>query len=129
MVASALVMDPKIVKSSVAAEVGKTPENAPKVTYSVFGEYRVAEMPGLSLNAGWYFTGKRPVNNANQAYIDGAGTLSLGARWRTKLFGTNATLQANLDNATNKVYWSTAGNGLLGVGAPRTLRLAAKFDF
>lgn len=129
VVASALLMDPKIVKSSVAAEVGKTPENAPKVTYSVFGEYRVADVPGLALNAGWYFTGKRPVNNANQAYIDGAGTLSLGARWRTKLFGTNATLQANLDNATDKVYWSTAGNGLLGVGAPRTLRLAAKFDF
>ncbi|WP_411878363.1 TonB-dependent siderophore receptor [Polaromonas sp. YR568] len=129
VVASALLMDPKIVKSSVANEVGKTPENAAKVTYSVFGEYRVPSVPGLALNAGWYFTGKRPVNNANQAYIDGGGTLSLGARYRTKLFGANATLQANLDNATDKVYWSTAGNGLLGVGAPRTLRVAAKFDF
>lgn len=129
IVASALVMNPKITKTTVAAELNKTPENAPKVTYSVFGEYRVPSMPGLALNAGWYFTGKRPVNNANQAYIGGAGTLSLGARYRTKLFGTNTTLQANLDNATNKNYWSTAGNGLLGVGAPRTLRVAAKFDF
>lgn len=129
VVASALVMNPKITKTTVAAELDKTPENAPKLTYSVFGEYRVPSVPGLALNAGWYFTGKRPVNNANQAYIDGAGTLSLGARYRTKLFGTNTTLQANLDNATDKVYWSTAGNGLLGVGAPRTLRVAAKFDF
>lgn len=129
VVASALVMNPKITKTTVAAELNKTPENAPKVTYSVFGEYRVPSVPGLALNAGWYFTGKRPVNNANQAYIDGAGTLSLGARYRTKLFGTPTTLQANLDNATDKVYWSTAGNGLLGVGAPRTLRVAAKFDF
>jgi len=129
VVASALVMNPKITKTTVAAELNKTPENAPKLTYSVFGEYRVPSVPGLALNAGWYFTGKRPVNNANQAYIDGAGTLSLGARYRTKLFGTNTTLQANLDNATDKVYWSTAGNGLLGVGAPRTLRVAAKFDF
>jgi len=129
VVASALVMNPKITRTTVAAELNKTPENAPKVTYSVFGEYRVPSVPGLALNAGWYFTGKRPVNNANQAYIDGAGTLSLGARYRTKLFGTNTTLQANLDNATDKVYWSTAGNGLLGVGAPRTLRVAAKFDF
>ncbi|WP_431096901.1 TonB-dependent siderophore receptor [Polaromonas aquatica] len=129
IVASALVMNPKITRTTVAAELNKTPENAPKVTYSVFGEYRVPSMPGLALNAGWYFTGKRPVNNANQAYIDGAGTLSLGARYRTKLFGTHTTLQANLDNAINKNYWSTAGNGLLGVGAPRTLRVAAKFDF
>lgn len=129
VVASALLMNPKITKTTVAAELNKTPENAPKLTYSVFGEYRVPSMPGLALNAGWYFTGKRPVNNANQAYVDGAGTLSLGARYRTRLFGTHTTLQANLDNATDKVYWSTAGNGLLGVGAPRTLRVAAKFDF
>lgn len=129
VVASALVMDPKIVKTTVLAELNKTPENAPKLTYSLFGEYRVASVPGLALNAGWYYTGKRPVNNANQAWIDGAGVLSLGARLRTRLLGANATLQANLDNATDKTYWSTAGNGLLGVGAPRTLRLAAKFDF
>ena len=38
------------------------------------------------------------------------------------------SVQANLDNAADKDYWSTAGNGLLGVGAPRTLRVAAKFD-
>jgi iron complex outermembrane receptor protein len=128
VVASALLMDPKIVQTTVASELGKTPENAPKVTYSVFGEYRVPAVPGLALNAGWYYTGKRPVNNANQAYIDGVALLSLGTRWRTRLFGFPATLQANLDNVTDKTYWSTAGNGLLGVGAPRTLRVAAKFD-
>lgn len=128
LVASALLMDPKIVKTTVANELGKTPENAPKVTYSVFGEYRMPTVPGLALSAGWYYTGKRPVNNANQADIDGVGLLGLGARYRTRLFGTHAVLQANLENVTNKTYWSTAGNGLLGVGAPRTLRVAARFD-
>lgn len=129
IVASALLMDPKIVRTTVASELGKAPENAPKVTYSMFAEYRVDSAPGLALNAGWYYTGKRAVDNANQAYLDGVGLLSLGARYRTRLFGTNTTLQANLDNATDKTYWSTAGNGLLGVGAPRTLRVAARFDF
>lgn len=98
------------------------------MTYSVFGEYRMPTVPGLALSAGWYYTGKRPVNNANQADIDGVGLLGLGARYRTRLFGTHAVLQANLENVTNKTYWSTAGNGLLGVGAPRTLRVAARFD-
>ena len=128
LLASALVMDPKIVKTTVASELGKTPENAPKVTYSVFGEYRMPTLPGLALNAGWYYTGKRPVNNANQASIDGVGLLGLGARYRTRLFGTKAILQANLENVSDKSYWSTAGNGLLGVGAPRTLRVAVKFE-
>lgn len=129
VVASALLMDPKIISSNVPIELGKTPENAAKVTWSLFGEYRVPEVPGLALNAGVYYTGKRPVNNANQADIDGVGLLSLGARWRTQLFGTDTTLQANIDNLANKLYYSTAGNGFLGVGAPRTLRVAAKFDF
>jgi iron complex outermembrane receptor protein len=42
--------------------------------------------------------------------------------------GYNVTLQANLENATDRTYWATAGNNLLGTGAPRTLRVAAKFD-
>ena len=128
VIASALLMDPKIVQTTVAGELGKAPENAPKVTWSLFGEYRLPTVTGLALNAGWYYTGKRAVNNLNQAYLDGVGLLGLGARYRTRLFGTNATLQANIDNLADKSYWSTAGNGLLGVGAPRTLRIAAKFD-
>ena len=129
VVASALLMDPEIVKTGVAAELGKVPENAPKRTFSLFTEYRLDSIPGLAFNAGYYYIGKRPVNNANQAFIAGAGVVSLGVRYTTRLLGARATVQANLDNATDKDYWSTAGNGLLGVGAPRTLRLAAKFDF
>jgi iron complex outermembrane receptor protein len=129
VVASALLMNPKITKTTVAAELNQVPENAPKQTYSLFGEYRPDALPGWAFNAGWYFTGKRPVNNANQAFIDSYDTLSVGVRYRTRLFGSNTTLQANIDNLTDKNYWSAAGNGFLGVGAPRTLRIAARFDF
>jgi iron complex outermembrane receptor protein len=43
--------------------------------------------------------------------------------------GHNLTLQANVDNLADRDYWVTAGNGLLGTGAPRTLRVGAKVDF
>ncbi|WP_082448670.1 TonB-dependent siderophore receptor [Xylophilus sp. Leaf220] len=129
LVASALAMDPKIVRTAVAAELGRIPENAPRTTWSLFGEYRPDALPGLAFNAGYYYTGKRPVNNANQAFIDGVGLVSLGARWRTRLAGRQTTLQVNVDNAADKNYWNSTGNGLLGVGAPRTVRLAAKVDF
>jgi outer membrane receptor protein involved in Fe transport len=35
----------------------------------------------------------------------------------------------NVDNVADRVYWSSAGNGLLGVSLPRTTRvsLTAKF--
>lgn len=131
LVASALLMDAEITKvgSNNAAELGKTPENTPKNTLSLFGEYRLPQVQGLALNAGIYHVGKRAVNNGNQAWIPAYEVLSLGARYLTRWNGQALNLQANLENAADKDYWSTAGNSLLGVGAPRTLRVTAKLDF
>ena len=131
LVASATLLDAKITRVATAnpLELGKTPENTPKNTISLFGEYRLPMVPGLALNAGIYHVGKRAVNNANQGWVDAYETLSLGARYATTVMGKPVSLQANVDNATDKNYWSTAGNSLLGVGAPRTLRLTAKVDF
>lgn len=130
IVASALLLDAEIVATGAAnaAELGKTPENTPSRTFSVFGEYRLAQVAGLSLNAGIYHVGDRAVNNLNQAWVGSYTTVSLGTRYRTQVNGHGVILQANLDNATDRDYWATAGNGLLGTGAPRTLRLTARFD-
>ncbi|MCU7373291.1 TonB-dependent siderophore receptor [Paucibacter sp. O1-1] len=130
VVASAVLLDAEITRVlSNAAELGKTPENTPKNTLSLFGEYRLPAVPGLAFNAGVYHVGKRAVNNQNQAWILAYEVFSLGARYQTRLAGQPFSVQANLENATDKDYWSTAGNGLLGVGAPRTLRITAKLDF
>ncbi|MEA3394146.1 MAG: TonB-dependent receptor [Pseudomonadota bacterium] len=130
VVASALFLNAEIVSvgTTNAGELGKTPENTPRQTFSLFGEYRLKDTPGLALNAGAYYVGERPVNNLNQAWLAGYTTYSVGTRYRTKWDGHNVTLQANIDNLTDASYWATAGNGLLGTGAPRTLRVAAKFD-
>ena len=131
LVASATVMDPKIVKDTVVTNTGNVPGNASKTTLSVFGEYKPGGAPGLAVNAGLYYTGQRPLNNANRVNLPGYATVSLGARYKTRLLGNNATLQANIDNLTDKSYYSagdTTGT-LVSVGLPRTLRVAAKFDF
>lgn len=131
VIASALFLDAEIVSvgATNAGELGKTPENTPKQTFSLFGEYRLKDVPGVSLNGGVYYVGERAANNLNQAWLPSYTTLSVGARYRTKLNNRNVTWQANIDNLTDASYWATAGNGLLGTGAPRTLRVAAKFDF
>ncbi len=130
MVGSALLMDPEIVQvgSGNAQELGKTPENTPRRTLSLFGEYRLQDVSGLSFNAGAYHVGERPVNNRNQAYVPSYTTYSLGARYRTRWDGHKVTLQANIDNLLDKDYWLAAGGTLLSTGAPRTLRVAVKFD-
>jgi iron complex outermembrane receptor protein len=129
VIASAQILDAKQLNQANAATYNKTPENTPKHTASLFAEYRLQSVPGLALNGGLFFVGERPVNNANQADVGGYTTLSLGARYTTKISGKRTTFQAVLDNATDKQYWSAAGNGYLGVGAPRTLKVMAKMSF
>ena len=129
LIASALFMDAEQLNASNAATYGKVPENTPERTASLFAEYRLQDVPGLALSGGLHYVGKRAVNDSNQAFIDSYTTLSLGARYTTRVAGKRATFQAVVDNATDKNYWATAGNGLLGVGTPRTLKLAAKMDF
>ena len=130
VIASMLLLDAKIasVGAANAGELGKIPENTPRRTASLFAEYRLLQVPGLALSAGAFHVGKRAVNNLNQAFVGSYTTLSLGARYVTKLAGRPVTLQANLDNAADRDYWATAGNGLLGASLPRTLRVGMKVD-
>lgn len=129
IIASALFLDAKQLNAASAATFGKVPDNTPERTASLFAEYRLPSMPGLALGGGFFYVGKRPVNNENQAFVHGYTTLSLAVRHTTQLGGKRTTFQATLDNATNRNYWSTAGNGLLGVGTPRTLKVAARVEF
>jgi len=129
LIASTVFMNAKQLNAASASTFGKVPENTPERTASLFAEYRLQDVPGLALSGGVYYVGKRAVDNANQAFIDSYTTLSLGARYTTRVAGKRSTFQAVVDNVTDKDYWSTAGNGLLGVGLPRTLKVTAKMEF
>lgn len=129
LIASTVFMNAEQVSAANASTNGRVPENTPERTASLFAEYRLQDVPGLAVSGGLYYVGERAVNNANQAFIDSYTTLSLGARYTTKVAGKRSTFQAVIDNVTDKNYWSTAGNGLLGVGLPRTLKLMAKMEF
>jgi len=129
LIASTVFMNAKQLNAASASTFGKVPENTPERTASLFAEYRLQDVPGLALSGGVYYVGKRAVDNANQAFIDSYSTLSLGARYTTRVAGKRSTFQAVVDNVTDKDYWSTAGNGLLGVGLPRTLKVTAKMEF
>ena len=115
--------------ANLANTVGKTPDNTAERTGSVFAEYRPLWLAGWAFNAGLFYTGPRPVNAANDVFIPGYTTLDIGARYRTRWERKTITLQANLENATDLRYWSTAGNSLLAVGLPRTLKFSAVVDF
>ncbi|MXS79404.1 iron complex outermembrane recepter protein [Nitrosomonas eutropha] len=129
LIGSALFMESEQLNKANAETFGKIPDNTPKRTASLFAEYRPTSIPGLALSSGVYYVGRRPVNSANQAFVDDYAILSLGARYTTRIAGKRATIQAVVDNVTNSNYWSTAGNGLLGVGAPVMFKIASRVEF
>lgn len=106
---------------------GKRPENTAKNTASAFLSYDIAPVPGLSVNGGAYFTGRRPVDDLNQAFIGGYTIFGLGARYATRVLGKRAQFQLNVDNVADRRYWAAAGTRL-AVGTPRTVRALVKFD-
>jgi iron complex outermembrane recepter protein len=105
---------------------GMRPENTPKWTGSLFAEYRPAAVDGLALGAGLFYVGRRPVNNFNQAFVDGYTTYSASLRYALDRVADGMELQLNADNLTNKSYWGAAGNGLVGVGLPRQIKLTLR---
>lgn len=129
IVASAMLMDAEQLNRDSSTTFGKVPENTPEKTASLFAEYRVPGVPGLALSGGLYYVGERAVNNQNQAFIDAYTIYSAGARYATQLGDERITYQLTVDNLTDRDYWSTAGNGLLGVGLPRTLKASMRVDF
>ena len=125
--ASGQYLHARVRRSNNMLVIGKSPENTPEWTGSLFAEYRPAAIKGLALGGGAFFVGKRAVNALNQAFVDGFTTYSASLRYTVEGVVPNGlTLQFNADNLTNKRYWSTAGNNLLGVGLPRQLKLTAR---
>ncbi|HZF42529.1 MAG TPA: TonB-dependent siderophore receptor [Sphingomonadaceae bacterium] len=105
---------------------GRRPENTPEFTGSLFAEYRPAALRGLAVGAGAFYVGDRAVNNFNQAFVDGYTTYSASLRYE---FDVGLEVQLNADNLTGKRYYSAAGNGLLGVGLPRQVKLTVRHGF
>lgn len=58
LTASAVYLDAEQIDSSDPTLVGKTPENTPHVTASLFAGYRVPVLAGLSVNGGIYYVGR-----------------------------------------------------------------------
>ena len=127
--ASTQWIDPKFedMQGTSSTLNGKLPENASRRTHSLFLNYAIESIAGLSVNGGAYYTGRRPMNDLNQAWLDGITLFSVGGRYETKLYGKKNVWQLNVDNVADKEYWAGGGNRL-SAGAPRTVKLNYKLE-
>ena len=127
--ASTQWLDPRFedMSGNATALNGKLPENAARRTSSLFLNYELSSIAGLSINGGAYYTGRRPVNDLNQAYLDDVTIFTVGGRYVTKFYGKKNIWQINVENVADTEYWA-AGGSRLAAGSPRTVRLNYKLE-
>jgi len=123
---SAQWLDPRFQNTTDEYD-GKLPENAARRTASAFLNYDLPMLQGVSVNGGAFYTGRRPVNDLDQAWLPAVTIYTAGARYITHINGRKWTLQLNVENLTDKKYWAAAGTRL-AAGAPRTFKLGIKVD-
>lgn len=128
LLASAAYLDAKQKSTGEAALDGRRVINTPRYTASLFVEYRPPVLEGFAINGGAFYTGRRTTDVQERAWLPAYTTYSLGARQRLGTSGGRPlTLQVNVDNLTNKRYWSVGGS-VLYVGLPRTARVSLKYE-
>jgi iron complex outermembrane receptor protein len=130
VVAGLAWLDAAIDKTADPADVGLRPQGVAEWQANLYADYDLGDLlRGLSLNAGLYYTGEKPIDFENTWMADSYVRLDAGLRYRHRIGETTtATWRLGVENVTDELYLAESG-GSLGFGAPRTVKLSATFDF
>lgn len=114
------LINAKLESTANASTEGKLMVGVPKVQASVLAEYRVLEVPGLTLTGTLRHTGERAINTVNTAYVDAYNVLDLGLRYVNNIKGKATTWRLAVNNVTNERYWVSVFPGSIEGGLPAT---------
>ena len=124
-----MLLDAELTKTRGGVNEGNTAIGVAKVNVNLGTEWDLRDVPGLTLTARAIYTGDQYVNEANTSEIPAWTRFDIGSRYVFKAHGKKVTLRANIENAFDKRYWSTASQFGLTFGTPRTAILSATLDF
>lgn len=117
-------MESEITKSNTPAEVGKTFQNTPRNSASIWTTYQSPWR--LSVGGGPRFVGKRFGNNTNTRFVEQYWTLDAMASYPLT---ERIDLRVNLYNLNNAYYFDRLGGGHLIPGAARSVNVSTNFRF
>jgi len=127
--AGVMFLDGELTKTTGGANDGNTAPGTPKVSSNLGGEWDIASAPGLTLTARSIYTSSQYLNAANTQEIPDWVRFDLGARYKVQNIKTPVTIRANVLNAFDRRYWSSAAASGLTLGDARTVMLSATVDF
>ncbi|WP_246794921.1 TonB-dependent receptor [Burkholderia perseverans] len=132
-------LDPRLFDTGDATTDGKQIVGLPKYTINLLAEYEVRPVPGLATDVNLHYVGARATDNTNAGSVGAYATVDLGVRYLTGVFGRAVTLRLDVDNLTNRHYWTNivpgglngytgSGNATAQLGAPRTVMASVEFE-
>lgn len=92
-------------------------------------DYKLAAVPGLSVDAVMESTGDRIANAANTLVVPPRSVLSLGARYRFKAGGVPMLVRGQAGNVFNKYGYGVGGSGFFVYNVQRRYSLTLAADF
>lgn len=126
-------MDAKLKRATTPTGVvvdGKNAPGVPKTSISLYGEYDLPWIEGLTATGRVIYSGSTYFDPTNTQKVGDWTRVDLGARYAfERENGKPVEIRANVENVFNENYWASSARGFLAAAAPRTFMLSASFDF
>ena len=132
--ASLSLLDAKYTAAVDPALVGQTVTNVPKTKASLFADYKIAALPGLSLSGLVTHESGKTVTADGAVSLPAAWQLDTGVRYQNRLMGKSTQWALNVENITDRSYWREAPTQYWGANyvfpsTPRTVRARVTVEF
>ncbi|WP_269715988.1 TonB-dependent receptor [Caulobacter sp. NIBR2454] len=133
VVLGGVYIDPHLDRGPTAA-LGPRPVGVPKLQAVANVSYAVVAIPGLTVDAGADYTGRRPFRSAlsadgEQAQLAADLTVNAGLRYRLPIYGGRTTLRAQVLNLFNDYGLTVNGAETLDYTPQRRFRLVLTQTF
>ncbi|MBC9902760.1 TonB-dependent receptor [Achromobacter xylosoxidans] len=122
-------IQPTMIRTAKPQTDGNSAVGVPRWMANIGMEWDPSFAPGLTLSARALSTSWQYQNLENSRRIPGWTRWDLGMRYATRAFDHPVTLRATVNNVFGKDYWSSASEGYLRLGSPRSVLLSASIDF
>ena len=132
LLGGATYLDAENTKSTDGLLNGKKIIGVPSTLFNLGVEWDIPTLQGFTVDGRLVYTGSEWADGNNTEGIPSWTRLDLGARYSFTVAEKLMTVHANVENVTNKSYWSSAGGepgaNYLVLAAPRTLLLSMSVD-
>lgn len=130
LVAGAVLLRPHVTGQAVdEGRLGNRPIGRTSVLVDVNADYRIAALPGASVDLRLVHEGKRTARADNSLDIPSRTIIDLGARYRTTIGDVPTTLRLQVRNIANVYGWRVFGGGGFAPIQGRRLLASLTADF